>query len=341
MRATCKYTGLQLTSSSGFARWCVLSEHPIFNVSLDELIQLAAIEWSPEMFMLDKKLLVLAIAKNCELITWGSDEANSRELVYATPANKAIESSIQPLLQIAGWIDFQRSVNKHSNYPSYLITTETATMDNFSVMLNDIILSRDYTEKTERREHRLICLENNARNLSAKCVIGANKEKTLLSTTAEWAMMVTEEALNAERVNVSIRNYWKKLLMTSATEARAKGFSLADIEELHEFLTNHLPHGSVIAHDVIAHTQRLLSVNSFNDIDGGTILSARVLTNGSLIAATHEPRREEFASVIEYARARANWLLVEHQREETAKDLARLAAALKTQARYEDNENDI
>jgi hypothetical protein len=287
MKAVCRYTGLELQSSSGFARWAVLSEHPIFAVQLEELIQLATIEWSPEMFVLDKKLLVLAIAKQCDLITW----ENTRDLVPAVPSMGTIESSISNLLQIAGWIDFQRVNNKHTSYPQFRVSDETANMEGFPSMLISIIGSRDYTDKQERREHRLVCLENNARNLSAKCRIGSNKEASLLSTTAEWALMVTEDALNMERVNLSIRDYWKKLLMTSANSFKSKGFSLGDVEELHGFMTDHLPHGSVIAHDVIAHLQRLIMVNSFSDIDGGTILSARILTNGNLVACASEPLR--------------------------------------------------
>jgi hypothetical protein len=337
MKAVCKYTGLELLSSSGFARWVAVSEHPIFSIPLADTLELACVEWSPEMFVLDKKLLLLAIAKNCELISW-----QEHRMFPANPSPATVENCIDMLVRIAGWIDFQRSVKKHSNYPSLLITEETADMKSLWPMLNEIINSRDYTEKQERREHRLVCLENNARNLSAKCTIGANKEKALLSTVAEWAMMVTEDALKAERVDTEIRAVWKTMLMTPATQLKAKGFSITDVEELHDFLTDHLPHGSVIAHDVIAHTQRLLMVNSFTDIDGGTILSARILNTGALTASTSEPLRSEFPSLIEFARARSKWLLVEMQRDETAKELAKLDKKIQAQERRElDNENDI
>ena len=339
MKATCRYTGLDLLSSSGFARWCVISAHPIFSVPLDEVLQMAAIEWSPEMFLLDKKLLMLSIAKQCNLITW--DEQRD-EVIPATPSMNTIESSIQPLLQIAGWIDFQRSINKLSTYPSLRITEETQDMRNFPAMLSEIISSRDYTEKQERREHRLICLESNARNLSAKCTIGADKEKALLRVTAEWAMMVTEEYLNAERVDESIRADWKLMLTTSASQLRAKGFSINDVNEMRDFMVDYLPHGSVIAHDVVAHLNRLVAVNSYSDIDGGTILSARILTDGNLVASSTEPRREEFANILEYARARAAYILVANQQQETAKQLAKLEQTeMLRKSRENDDVNDI
>lgn len=321
MKATCRYTGLDLLSSSGFSRWCVASEHPIFSVPLDELVQLAASEWSPEMFVLDKKLLLLAIAKQCELITW----QHNTSIIPANPSITTIESSISNLLNIAGWIDFQRANNKLSTYPQLRITDETADMKGFPVMLASIIDSRDYTDKQERREHRLKCLESNAKNLSAKCRIGANKETSLLRTTADWALMVTEDALNEERVSASIRDDWREMLMTSASKVKAKGFSIADVDELRDFMTDNLPHGSVIAYDVIAHLHRLVEVNVFSDIDGGAILSARILQSGSLIACESEPLREQFANLIDYARARARWTLAECQRSETAKQLADIA----------------
>ena len=338
MKAVCRYTGLDLLSSSGFARWAVISEHPIFAVPLEELISMAASSWSPEMFVLDKKLLLLAIAKNCELITW----ENTRELVPANPSIATIESSIETLLNIAGWIDFQRVNSKHGSYPSLRITEETAAMHGFPGMLHSIVSSRDVTEKQERREHRLVCLENNARNLSAKCRIGANKETALLRTTAEWALTVTDDALNAERVDISIRSDWKEMLMTSATRIKAKGFSIADVEELRDFMTDNLPHGSVIAYDVIAHLHRLIEVNCFSDIDGGAILSARILQGGTLVACEFEPLREQYANVIEYARARANWLLVQRQKEATAAELAKLTAEQKVVvAKESDDADDI
>jgi hypothetical protein len=83
-------------------------------------------------------------------------------------------------------------------------------------------------------------------------------------------------------------------------------------------------------------------VNSFTDIDGGTILSARILNTGALTASTSEPLRSEFPSLIEFARARSKWLLVEMQRDETAKELAKLDKKIQAQERRElDNENDI
>ncbi len=337
MKAICRYSGLDLLSSSGFARWQVVSEHPVFTVPLEELITLAASTWSPEMFVLDKKLLVLAIAKNCELITW----ENTRELMPAVPSIKTIESSIEQLLLVAGWIDFQRSVNKHSTYPQFRISEDTADMHTFPVMLKEIIDSRDYTEKQERREHRLICLENNARNLSARLRIGDNKEASLLRTTAEWAIMVTDEAIKAERVKVDISEYWKEILMTSASKLKAKKIPINDVEELREFMVDNLPHGSVIAHDVIAHLQRLISVNVFSDIDGGAIMSARMLTTGTLAPMVDEPKRSEFANLMEYARARSNWLLLQHQKEETAKALKVITSNLNARKEAAGDENDI
>ena len=338
MKATCKYTGLDLISSSGFARWCVISAHPIFSVALEDTLTLAATEWSPEMFVLDKKLLLLSIAKNCELIVWD----NTKEIVPATPDIGIIESSIQPLLQVAGWVDFQRSVNKNSTYPYLRITEETQDMRSFPSMLSEIISSRDYTEKQERREHRLICLEENAKNLSAKCRIGANKEAALLNTTAEWALMVTEPALKAERVNSLVRMDWKIMLTTSASKLKAKGFTITNVEELRDFMVDNLPHGSVIAHDVIAHIHRLVAVNSFSDIDGGTILSARILTSGNLVASATEPQRNEYASLVEYARARAKWIIVQQQQNETAKEITRLSKQAANNKRRElDDEDDI
>lgn len=318
MKATCRYTGLELVSSSGFARWCALSEHPIFAVQLDELIQLAASEWSPEMFILDKKLLMLAIAKSCDLLTW----TKGKDIIPAAPSIQVVESSIDNLLSIAGWIDFQRAANKLTAYPSLRITEETADMGSFPSLLASIIESRDYTDKQERREHRLKCLENNARNLSAKCRIGANKETALLRTTADWALMVTEGALDEESIGDAVRSYWRDMLMTSATKLKAKGFSAADVDELRDFMTDYLPHGSVIAHDVIAHCNSLAKVNIFNDIDGGAILSARILQSGNLIACTSEPLREQYANIVDYARARAGWLLQVRQQEETDRQLA-------------------
>lgn len=338
MKAICRYTGLELLSSSGFARWNVVSEHPIFAVPLAELVELAATNWSPEMFVLDKKLLMLAIAKNCRLVNWEHNEA----VIPATPSMATVESSIQMLLQIAGWIDYQRFNDKDSCYPSLHITEESADMRSFAPMLKEIFDSRDYTEKQEKREHRLTCLEHNAKNLSARCRIGDNKETALLNTTAEWALTVTEDALDAERVGQDIRTDWKSMLMTSATKIKAKGFSIADVEELRDFMTDNLPHGSVIAHDVIAHLHRLVEVNAFSDIDGGAILGARILSSGNLVAVETEPKREDYASILEYARARATWLLVEHQREETTKEMAQLIKlAVANKAKEQQDENDI
>lgn len=336
MKAICKYTGLELVSSSGFARWCVVSEHPIFAVPLDELIQMASIEWSPEMFVLDKKLLLLAIAKQCDLLTWQFNTA----IIPANPSISTIESSIQDLLQIAGWIDFQRYSNKFSSYPALHITEETASMLAFPDMLRTVINTRDYTDKEERKDHRLKCLANNAANLSAKCRIGANREASLLRTTAEWALLVTDDALNRERVSPEIKEDWKTMLMTSASNIKAKGFSIADVDELRDFMVDNLPHGSVIAHDVITHLQRLVAINDYTDIDGGAILGARILQNGALVACETEPQKTQYANIVDYARAKAGWLLARAQREETAKQLAALAKQQQQQQQQQGRTSD-
>ena len=339
MKAICRYTGLDLGSSSGLARWCCISEHQVFTVPLIDLIEMAAVEWSPEMFILDKKLLLLSIAKNCELITW----ENTHELTPAMPSPSTVEDSIEHLLQIAGWIDYQRSVNKFSSYPQFRISEETAAMREFPTMLRSIIKGRDITEKQERREHKLVCLEDHARKLRLRQAAGWTKDNVLLTVTANWVMEITAEQLNAEKVTPEIRRDWVRMLTTSPRNvSKIASFLINDVYELRNFMSDYLPPGSVIAHDVHKHIAALIEFNSFTDIDGGVILGARMLTNGALTASATEPRREEYPSIIAYARAKAQWVLVQTQKEETANELAKLNRQLEFQAKRENcNADDI
>lgn len=324
MKTICKFTGMELYSSSGFSRWALAAEHPIFDAPLPDLIELAAINWSPSMPELEKKLLLLAIGRQCELIKWATklDEA-----APAMPSLSIIESSIHDLLKIAGWIDFERHCNKEKLYPTYHISTATCYMQTFPDMLHAILQNRHLTDAAERKEHRLKCLENAATNLSAKCRVGnSRKEGALLRVTAEWALTVCSTELKRERVTYETQQDWLKMLQTSPSKLKASNFSITDVEELREFMLDYLPHGSVIAHDVIAHLNALVSCNVVTDIDQGDILKARVFVDAAMNSGQEdssmdnliEPVKSAFPDLLSYVRAKAAWQLKKLQAERAA-----------------------
>lgn len=336
MKSICKLTGLPLASSSGFDRWAVISKHPIFTVPLEELLQMAVSSWSPQLPQLDKKLLLLAIAENCELLKW--EERDGNKATPAMPSLSIIESSITPLLQIAGWIDAQRYANRHCHYPSFLITGETCYMQTFPDMLHRIIMTREESAAAERKETRLQFLQNHAANLSARCRIGdRGKEGSLLKTTAEWALLITEDALTHERVDASIRADWLEMLQTSPAKLKASRFSITDVHELRDFMLDNLPHGSVIAYDVIAHLNRLIECNVVNEIGAGDeIFAARILQTSIDTGATNalakqiataKPQRAAFSDVVSYARAVAAWQVQQLQEEQAARQALSIASA--------------
>ena len=336
MKTICKFTGLTLSTSSGFDRWAVCSRHPIFTVPLEDLLQMAATSWRPEMAAIEKKLLLLAIAENCELLKW--DERDNRLATPAMPSLATIESSITPLLQIAGWIDSQRYANRNCHYPSFLISGETCFMQTFPDMLHRIITNRDVSAVAERKESRLAFLQNHAQNLSARCRIGDHgKEGALLRTTAEWALLITEEALKQERVDNSIRQDWLDMLQTSPAKLKASKFSITDVHELRDFMLDNLPHGSIIAYDVIAHLNRLIECNVINEIGAGDeIFAARILQTSFDTEATNaiakqiitaKPQRAAFPDIISFARATAAWQLQQLQETQVARQALSIAAA--------------
>lgn len=335
MKVICKKTGITLLTAPSFARWGIASQHPIFDANLETLLTLAATEWSPSLPEQDKKLLLLAIADNCKLLTFSE---RLGEAAPAMPSLSISEASIQNLLHIASWIDAERSYKKNKTYPSYHVTMETCHLATFPDMLHRIIETRNITTEEEKAAHRLICLEEIAKNLSSKCRVGdKGKEGALLRTTAEWCIAVTEQHLAAERVDASIREDWKQMLQTPASKLKATKYSITDVHELRDFMLEYLPHGSVIAFDVIAHLNRLVECNVINDIESGDIISARIVSAANILnkpegEADPEPQRAEFKDSLSYAIAKSHWTIRRTQQEQLA-EAALKKASLEARAK--------
>lgn len=338
MNIICKYSGITLVRAPGLAKYDLADIHPIFRLPLANLLDIVENEWSPELQTVDKKLIFLSLAYNCELIKWRS----AGETSIAVPSLGIIESAITNLVNIANWIDFRQNNGKFEEYPFITIDEENKELLTFGAMLKEIILNKDRASSIDRLEHRLKCLEANAKNLSSRCSVGENKNKALLSTTANWAMLVTNEALNEAMIGEEVRTYWKLILTTSPNNCKASGFSLADVEELKEFMIDNLPHGSVIAHDVICHIHSMERANQIHELGDCAILSARIMQVGasSETIQVNPPERAQFPTLYEFAKARATWLIEEAQRITTMEDLAKIEKTLAIK-KGEGDEDDI
>lgn len=300
MKVLCKYTGIEIASAGGWLNHGILDIHPIFTAPLADLLELAAKEWQPHLPASDKLLLVAALGHSLGLFRWEQDFN-----LPLNPCIQTLETCYAPLLSLAKLCQLAPEM---PSLPIIMIGQETYKLETFAPTLETIIDYLSYTEEQHLKTKRIAWLENHAQELAQRVRTGAKgKESALLKISADWAWLCCEDAIAADSsITPSLLKDWQTMLVTSPNHIKAEGFSLADLEELFDFMTINLPAGSLITREIIQHINSLMSSNMLYSIIDTTVTSVRAQKDesGATIAPV-EPKREDFASLIDYARARA------------------------------------
>lgn len=255
MKIYCQRTGIQLMDSpASFIGISVASVHPIFLLRKEALLEIIRSQFPEEsifgMNEEQQKLMMLGLLNSLNLIEFHPN-------CLAMPENLNLIPNLEKLVWIA---------EKDSKYfnakelPKIAISEEIDLMEGLQGFLESVMeeLAGIRSSPNEIQESIL----NRIHLLSKAVAQGAyDKEKSLRSSVAAWALESTRFAFKEERVSKEIQVYWRELLKSSvadlAERAEAKERITADLAELDDFLVTYLPHGSTASFEVLKHLEEL------------------------------------------------------------------------------------
>lgn len=297
MAKRCAISGFPIIKSPYFSGYLTRGVHPLMECTTEHLISLATskawIDWKDE----EAKILFLAIANSIEMLDVVAP-------AFAKPSPRLIASCIENLILVAGWKGI-----RNFTIPTYRIVTNTEGVPSnegmlaFPDILATIILDREKTIASMIVETQAKRLEETIKILFSKCSIGANKHRMLRNKVAQWALKITHEALNKERVGQEVRDLWFKMLTTPPIDAHK--FNTVDIAELDDFMMDFLPHGCTASYEVMRH------ITSMRE---ATIELASFLSAGDTIEVISdnfipppEPQETDFPNKTAFLIAKAKW----------------------------------
>lgn len=294
--------------------------HPIFILPQHRLLAYTS-KWSAgELTTTDSYLLFLALMNSTSLIEWRTSVAYRKGITDALVA-----SNMEALIRIIGKINL---IN-HPKFvlPSFAITRDTCTLDNVQYWIeawHDSFMEfmRGYREQTEQEKimRREYALERMIKSTQLKNAIKYSK------ALAEWAALVgqfpTFAILHPLNKNpVGIDEYWKEIIIACIREEKIFQYPSDDVDELITHCEDHIPHGSISAASLMdllrtgkKSQSSYMCLNEFDVLayKNGTLRSEDVVETTNKIALIQSapqaaPIRTDYASEIEFVRAKMKW----------------------------------
>jgi len=342
MRLICAYSGIEFSSTYFGGIKGFTSVHPVFELPTKTLLARSADFFRSETTPEERRLHFLALLNSSGLIEWRS---------YATPPNQLILQHFESLCKALSWLDLYQYDARLSRrvgpaFPKCVITQETRSLSNIKYWIQAWEDAKEYYEHGSRRETLSKRIERRERALT-KLINDASKNPEAFSwTLAQWAADSTDFPTNQQvRVKkadksdpestdtvITLRDYWISIL----TNKNIYDIRESDLQDLEEYLTENLEHGSIYAFNVLELVrgklrkqskslgfgdlftqEQLKAINArtdsgatFSIIPTDTVEQANVLNIAST-APSKEPSKVDYPTHFEYLKARAKWMIAQ------------------------------
>lgn len=349
MKIICRYSGVeyeifthwrdpksnQIKLANSFNHLTIAGEHPIFSISIPELLAEVGTSWAArKLTKKDARALFCCLLLRTELVEFRSTPA---------PTDATIAANMHGLARVLTW----KSAIGHTllHLPRYALTHHNRNLAFISQWIEN--WNSSYDGWKNNRERSLLISEAESRvHLLRKLIHSATKTtENYAGTLASWAFDASGLPNKSEGDKI-IRERWMKLF-------RLRGLAVfqantAHIEDMLEWFEENLEHGTVEAAKVLEHIRKILNYNTrgleaaLGFIDGSTYQIVRdnvEIHNRKAIAASapaEEPTEAMVGNIyptkVAMLRARAAWRIAQLQTEDTGQQIAELEKKLTSQA---------
>lgn len=312
MKIHCQYSGVSY-DITGFGSTQLTYVHPIFTADarflLSRMGTWSAQKYTPE----ESKLLFLGLLHSTTLVEFRHK---------AEPANTTVQLNMEALARFVSWMCGLS--NPHVQFPKFVISRDNRGLLNVRYWIKTWQEAKEAFESGYTTQHV-------ARQLRDKEAALERLIRTAGKSVDDYAGLLATWAMQATSVPTNIQDYWRSLFCL-------KGIAVynartADLEELLDHLEEYLEHGTIFAHQTLAHIRLILKKNKaglhyglgmsdeeFNLIETspfriveGTVEQHNMDVVGAS-APADEPRSENYPSRVAYLRAHAAWKLAARAR---------------------------
>lgn len=302
MQVNCVRTGYKLVTAAHFPGTRFAAIHPIFSIPLEQLLVSSNIvSWHNGKFGREEKvLLLLAVASQLDLLVWPKQDQ-----VPANPSNFTLENSWHSLLSVASWLPRMQAGGRE--YPRYVISPDTASMENFPAFLRELGDSRNTAnvEDTFNEKAKKFLNQINAGNRGAQL--------QLHRLAANWVVNILE-------VDEDKRALWVRVL--TASDERIREIPLSVLKSIEARMELELPGENFASVAALRRIRYMMGVaenklaslallpESFGVVakPSFTIVGKTATQTTQVGGNTNaEPKREDFPDKVAFLLAKARW----------------------------------
>lgn len=303
MLLICSKTAVEFTTS-GFPNFKIRSEHPLFSAPYDTLLEIAKDWRSGSLSESECRLLFVALLDSTQLAVWHKDDYGVT--CAAQPTAITVQRYMERLLFTSNW---KHSIGDRIPLNKVAINHATASLDNIGNWLDNWnSTQRDFTSSMHLQSMRTTIASAQEKLIK---LLQLNKQDSdlFLKHLAKWFMV----ASNAPK---ALWDYWTDLFLLK-TPALWDA-SVTDLDELKEHCEHNIPMNSSYAmyayrHICAQYTEA--SEGVLGAIVGNgpiySIISDPVERDNLAIiseqAPPAEPKQQDYATPVEYLKARAAW----------------------------------
>lgn len=312
MEIYCQYSGISYKAELFSSKMKIEAVHPIFYASYKSLIN-RSVDWANgRLNIKERRLLFLSLLNKTELVKFKTT---------AQPSDVTVQLNMELLLKFMAWrSDIQSSAIR---FPEYAINSATYKLENIRQWLNsnfDIIQAWKTNYAKEYLKRSLATKEGALERMIKSTLKPSDR---LPGRLAEWAM----EASNAPK---DLRELWISLFKLKGIQVYEPQYT-NDLSELLEHLEDNLTDslGTIYATQALSHIRKIcianrngiafgLGMESSDELQNKLDHPFRIIEESTethnrevaiSMAPMEEPKKENYANIVAFLRAKAAWTL--------------------------------
>lgn len=321
------------------------SHHPIFDIPTAKLLEITPRWLDGDLTHIENYLLYLALFRSTGLMEFRVPAT----ICADTPS--IVAQNMHTLAHMVEIISKSRSALESGRLilPSFVITPDTKDLTSSPDWIK--IWQHAYSEyqdgyKTatllERIERQETQLERLIKDRTKDISSYAGKLANWASDAAQFDKYADYDVLNEHNQIERMADYWKRIIIACAKGEAIWDFPEVDINDLVEHCEEHIFHGSIYAHTLMALLKRgaerkknyldIGDIDLANNSDGTTF---RILDADASIedanklalidsAPVTEPKESEYPNKLAFIRAKLKWRMAEEYRKQ--QEIAKIIA---------------
>lgn len=293
--------------------------HPCFNLPTNKLVGLIPKYIARQLSEEDIKLLFLSLLDSTGLIRWDAT---------ATISLATCEKYLLPLADICLGIYNTKHPEKH--FASLAITYENCKLTAIGEIIKGWQESKEALAIGYRHQDKMQISQQKEAAL-ARIIRSSSKDlESYAARLAEWAANAAKfperELTLEDGTKTTIAAYWKQIIrQCGAKNLNPWSIDKGDLLDIQEWLGEHLELGTIYSDAIfklidktIKRQSNFLGIDldvaaTYTIVDGETsdCLVTASVANLIATAPTEEPRPEQFASKVDYLRAKGRWQIAQ------------------------------